>query len=120
MWIISKYMKKQKLFFCYELNDERAFTVDYFIEEIKEQQLSELTLFEIVRETKIEYFFCKAIREVCSKPPEGDPCGKGCCNYKPRNGKSGICKHWGYCYTSGKEYKLTADGKLKAVKAERN
>lgn len=37
-------MKKQKLFFCYELNDERAFTVDYFIEEIKEQQLSELTL----------------------------------------------------------------------------
>lgn len=26
------------------------------------------------------------------------PCGKGCSAYDPRNGKSGICKHWRHVY----------------------
>ena len=108
-------MSKPKYYFCYQINDERAFTIDYFIDEMKEQELKELTLFSAVRETNTPYFFCKAIGEVSSKPPEGEPCGKICCDYKPRNGKSGICKNLGFCYTKGKEYILTIDGKLKPV-----
>jgi hypothetical protein len=113
-------MKKQKMYFCDEIDEERAYTIDYFIEEMKDQQLTELKVYEAVRETKTEYFYCKSVMEVCSKSPEGEQCGKECCDYKPRNGKSGICKHWGFCYTSGKAYKLTVDGKLSLIKAERN
>lgn len=29
-------MNKQKLFFCDEINEERAFTIGYFIEEMKD------------------------------------------------------------------------------------
>ena len=105
-------MANKKMYFCDEIDEERAYSIDYFIEEMKEQQLTELTVYEAVRETKTEYFYCKAVREVCSKPPEGEPCGKECCDYIPRNGKSGICKHWGFCYTSGTAFTLTINGKL--------
>ncbi len=53
-----------------------------------------------------------AVQEVYLKPPEGEPCGKECGDYEPRNGKSGCCRFRGYCYEAGPEFKLSIDGKL--------
>ena len=103
----------KKFYFCEAINEELCFTKDYFIEEMKDRDLKELEVCEAVRELKSDYFYCKGIGEVCVKPPEGEPCGKSCDLYDPRNGKSGLCKEWRHCRTYGKEFVLTVDGKLK-------
>jgi hypothetical protein len=33
-------------------------------------------------------------------------CGRPCSNYKPRNGESGICRHYGRVYEPGKLVKF--------------
>jgi hypothetical protein len=109
-----KDMKKQKLYFG-NFDKERAYTLDYIINEMKERGLTECEVSEAIRETKTDYFFCKASQEVCVKPPDGEPCGKGCCDYLPRNGRSGCCRYRGYCYVPGAEFKLSIDGKLTVI-----
>jgi len=104
-------MKKQKLYFS-DFDEERAYTLDYIIDEMKERELVECEVAVATRDTDKSYFFCRAVQEVCVKPPEGEPCGKECCDYEPRNGKSGCCKFRGFCYEPGKSFKLSIDGKL--------
>lgn len=109
--INNLYMKKQKLYFS-DFDEERAYTLDYIIDEMKERELTECEVSIATRDTDKSYFFCRAVQEVCVKPPEGEPCGKECCDYEPRNGKSGCCKFRGYCYEPGKKFKLSIDGNL--------
>jgi hypothetical protein len=97
-------MKKQKLYFS-DFDEERAHTLDYIIDEMKERG----EVYAAVRDTDKSHFFCRAVQKVCVKPPEGEPCGKECCDYKPRNGKSGCCKFRGFCYEPGEEFKLSID-----------
>jgi hypothetical protein len=54
---------------------------------------------------KIQYcdqMFCRYNYEVGEK----GECGKKCETYEPRNGKSGICKHYGYLYVPFKKVKI--------------
>lgn len=73
---------------CYQL--------EYWREYMKENNLSEIELFEAKRETGSGYFFCKEFLEI-GEVSEGG-CGKTCEKYKPNNGKNGRCKHYGYTY----------------------
>jgi hypothetical protein len=104
-----------KKYYFSDLDEEMAYTKEYLINEMKERNLTELNVSLAEREIGVDYFFCKAVGEVGSKPPEGEPCGKECENYEPRNGKSGCCRHWGFCYEPGKEFVLNINGKLKEV-----
>jgi hypothetical protein len=69
------------------------------VEHMKDNGLTELTVNEAVK-IKVEgYMFCQLYGM-----GESGYCGKRWCkDYQPRNGKSGICKHQGSLYESGKE-----------------
>jgi hypothetical protein len=105
-------MKKQKLYFS-DFDDETAYTLDYIVDEMTDNELDECKVSLAIRETKTDYFYCKAVQEVYMKPPDGEPCGKECLDYEPRNGKNGCCKHRGFCYEpSEQKYILKLNGKL--------
>ena len=53
-----------------------------------------MVLKEAKRMTGIECFYCTKYFEVGEK----GNCGKQCDGYKPNNGVSGRCKHYGFCY----------------------
>lgn len=106
-------MKKEKFYFS-ELEEENAYSIEYLLEEMKEQELTEIDVSLSVRDLKSDYFYCKELNEVCDKPPDGEPCGKLCSDYLPRNGKSGCCKHYGFVYIPGKDFILNINGKLTA------
>lgn len=65
---------------------------------MKDLEISEMRVFEAVQ-VKDNAFFCKQESAIGEK----GECGKGCINYIPRNGKSGICKYHGGLYEAGKE-----------------
>jgi hypothetical protein len=73
--------------FCYEL--------PYWYQYMQDNGILKLDVCEARVERGAGYFFCL---EVCECGEIGN-CGKLNCDfYKPRNGKSGICKNYGYCY----------------------
>ena len=57
-------------------------------------------LFLAVPDKDKEYFFCRAVEEVGTSDT---PCGKECSDYDPKNGRTGMCRHKGFCYTSSGE-----------------
>lgn len=63
---------------------------------MEETGISEMDLWLAERVTNSPYFYCQHYGEVGERS-EGS-CGKICKGYKPRNGKSGICKNYGYTY----------------------
>lgn len=73
---------------CYTLQSQ----IDYMIE----NSLTEMDLWLAEREVNAPYFYCKHFQE-CGDKAEGT-CGKLCDAYNPRNGKSGVCQHYGYTY----------------------
>jgi hypothetical protein len=80
---------------------------------MKERGLSEIIVSEAIRELKTEYFFCKAVGGIGIKGEDYESCGKECRTYKPRNGKSGCCKHRGFCYTpAAQKFILKSNGRL--------
>lgn len=74
--------------------DEFCYTKASIIEQMKNEGITKLTVIEAQR-TDVDYFFCKEFDTVGER---GEGCGKECEAYIPRNGKSGICKHWRHCY----------------------
>lgn len=86
----------KKLYFA-TLDSEMCHTLDYHLDDAKENGLSEIELYEAIPDNDKEYFFCRAVGECAVK---GD-CGKHCEEYDPRNGKFGICRYKGKCYTPG-------------------
>jgi hypothetical protein len=107
-------MKKQKFYFS-SFDEERAYTLDSIINEMNYAGLTEQKVFLAIKNTDKDFFYCKAFQEVFIKPPEGEPCGKECPDYEPRNGKSGCCKSRADCYEHGPEFKLSIDGKLTPI-----
>jgi len=105
-------MKKDKLYFSEEINEEMAYTKSYLIDEMRDRELTEIKVSEAIRELKTDYYYCKAIGEVGMRGKDYEPCGKECDLYEPRNGKSGCCRHRGFCYEPGKEFILKIDGRL--------
>jgi len=106
-------MNKEKLYFSEIINEEKAYTKSYLIDEMKERELFGIIVSEAVRLSNIDHFFCKYFGLVIMK--EDEPCGKECAYYEPRNGKRGCCKNRGFCYEPGKEFILKVDGKIKNI-----
>ena len=84
-----------KLYFS-EHQDESCFTKDYHLQYMKDNHIEEMKVFEAKAEIGSDMFYCKEVMEVGDKSAGG--CGKMCEHYKPRNGKSGRCKHSGHVY----------------------
>ena len=83
-----------KLYFR-NLDDERCYDLQAHEDYMRENELIELVLYEAKRETGVDYFYCRMFEEV----GERGVCGfYNCAKYKANNGKSGRCKHYGYCY----------------------
>jgi hypothetical protein len=82
-------------FYFREDIDECCFTKKQIIEDMKEECISELKIFEAMRVTGESYFWCSINQEVGEK---GEGCGRLCKQYKPRNGKNGRCRYSSYCY----------------------
>ena len=87
-------------------DEENCFTLEVHKQQMKENEETERTVFKAVKSDVKDWFYCKAIGEVSVKAPEGEPCGKECELYEPRNGKSGCCKSFATLYTSSDESKV--------------
>ena len=91
-------------------NEDEGFCygISYFKELMKEEDISEMELYEGVREIGQDHFFCNHFQEVGIKD-EGQ-CGRICEGYSPRNGKNGRCKHSKNTYFPGQKYRLLKTG----------
>jgi hypothetical protein len=76
--------------------DADCYALQSHVEHMKENHITEMTLWLAEKETDAPYFFCKHFLEIGEKSEGG--CGNLCTEYKPKNGKSGVCKHYGYTY----------------------
>jgi hypothetical protein len=83
-----------KLYF--EKDGERCYPLSYFKELMKDKYYNKFVLYEAKRITKSDFFYCKWYEETGEK--DFYSCGKYCGEYKPNNGVSGRCKHYGYTY----------------------
>jgi len=99
-----------KLYFQ-DSDSEMCYSLDYFIDLMIFENWEEMELHEAIREVGTYYFWCK-IYGAAEK--DGMTCDNHCKHYKPRNGKSGICKEWAYCYTRGNKITLTKKGIIKS------
>lgn len=100
-----------KQVFFNESYSENFHVLDYFKEKLIEYSLESIILYKGEIEYRTNYFYCSEHGEVGLKGEGG--CGISCKFYKPRNGQSGRCRSNENCYTPGKRYILTKDGKLK-------
>ena len=106
--------KNEKLYFSDEISDEKCYSKSYLIDEMKERELLKIDVTLAIRELKSYYFYCRLNFEVMGKNDEC--CGKFCEDYRPRNGKSGCCKFWGFVYTpTNKKFILDINGKLTSL-----
>ena len=87
-------------YYFLELDEERCYNLEYTKDLIKGQNLKEKEVYEAkLVKTDDEYMYCKIAGDV----GERGYCGKQCLDYKPRNGKWGICKHQGNLYECGEK-----------------
>jgi hypothetical protein len=84
-----------KFYFREDNEEDGAYLKKQIIEDMKEEGIAELKIFEAQRMTGIGYFYCTELMEVAEV---GEGCGKFCKDYKPRNGKNGRCRFSGFCY----------------------
>lgn len=75
--------------FCYPLEDIKDAM------RFHEREVAVLT--EAKRDVGGDHFFCKEHRECWERIRF--TCGSHCKAYTPRNGRSGICKHWGHTFS---------------------
>jgi len=66
---------------------------------MKNNNLTEMVVNKAEKITLDDMFWCKEYEA----PSEKGECSRFCEGYIPRNGKSGICKHYGFFYTEGEE-----------------
>ena len=92
---------KNKLYFRDE-NSEHPYLLEHHLDDAREDELEEITLFEAVRDTThSEFIFCKFHDKVLEK----ENCGRGCEGYNPSNKRndSGLCLERGKLYTWGEK-----------------
>lgn len=88
------YFQSKESEFCY--------SAEYFQNEMLENSLAEMTVFKAVPEQVPGAFFCQSFGLVS----EIGHCGRACKSYEPKNGKWGICRHFGSLYSPGYEVTL--------------
>ena len=98
MKIINQHSKSKKYYF-YENNDERAENLGTIIDTMSDNGIKEKVVFEAITDKCKDYFYCSYHNE----GGESGMCGKSCDEYKPRNGKNGICKYRMFCAEKGEQ-----------------
>ena len=93
-------------------NDEWSKDIEDILKFMHLNDIEELRVWEGIAITDSQCFSCRAYLAICVKPPEGEPCGRSCEEYEPRNGRWGICKHYGKTYEEGQAYMLHGDGRM--------
>jgi len=83
-------MKREKYYFE-DTDSEICYNENYFIESMLEGE-TEIEVYEAISDRICGVFWCK-IHCFCGDDSR-DTCGRQCKDYKPRNGKSGCCKHY--------------------------
>jgi hypothetical protein len=92
MSLFTKYRKRK---FFMEHDEDYCYPLTSVLQTMKEYEHEEVVVILAEREKNADAFFCK-FHDECGYRGEG--CGKECEGYSPRNGISGICNHYGYCY----------------------
>lgn len=83
--------------YFYELEGEMCYPLDAIKDMIRFDGLKEKEVWSAKRITGESFAWC--IENGCPIERGDGNCGMMVCeDYKPRNGKNGICKHQGYCY----------------------
>lgn len=98
----NKIKSINKKFFFQEHDEDVCVQLKWHIKHMKENYIKEMKVFLAKRETYSDYFFCRHFYEVGEKN-EGS-CGRDCSEYKPKNNKSGACKHLGGMYEQTEDY----------------
>jgi hypothetical protein len=75
-------------------NEEICYPLASHIEEARQEGLNEIKLYHAKKVDDLDYFYCKAYKEV----GEVGQCGRSCAKYTPQNKLSGKCKHRGFLY----------------------
>lgn len=77
----------KKLYFAPSIDDERCYTLDSIVDQMKSYSLSETEIKSAVKDSSLSgYFYCKHYGSV-GESIEG-ACGKHCDGYSPRNGNT--------------------------------
>ena len=85
------------------LDSEHCFSLEDIKDKMRADNIKTQTVYRAeIDKTVPDFFWCGAMGEVGEK----GNCGKQCEDYKPRNGKSGCCKHWGYLYNPNENKEL--------------
>ncbi len=97
-------MKRVKYYFVDQpiddLDDEHCYTKEAILDAMKGTDIKELKVHTAKKDDVPDYFYCRAVQNIAVK----GECGNNqCYDYVPRNGKSGICKHYGFFYEPDKE-----------------
>lgn len=101
--------KKKKVMYFEQDGEEFCYPLEDHIATLEFAENNEIILFEAVRDFGGDGMWCMQEGEVVYRG-END-CGRMCHNYKPRNGKNGICKELTWCFKqTGKKFKLTKNG----------
>jgi hypothetical protein len=82
--------------FFFREDDASCFKLEAHIDYMLFNDIREIDLWLAERDVNAPYFFCRHFGEV-GENSDGS-CGKLCGGYEARNGKSGVCKHYGYTY----------------------
>ena len=94
---------------------ELLYTLEYYANELQETGQEYIDLVAMKAMVGSDYYWCKNSEAMGEKYSSN--CGWFCDNYKPRNGKNGICTHNGPVYEdTEKEYRLYKSGKLEKIK----
>lgn len=96
-------MKKNKLYFSND-NNEACYELEVHIDRAKDEDVSELELYEAVERKDIKNeFWCMELE----KKVDRCDCKKSeCVSYNPINGKNGICSFRGRLYSKGEKLKI--------------
>lgn len=87
-----------KLYF-YGKYSEKPHTKDVIINTMRDHGTTSREVYRAVRSHGSGMFYCK----LADATGEKGSCSNLCDYYKPRNGKSGICKHHRYTYEHGEK-----------------
>ena len=94
--------------FFFREGDAYCYTLKSHLQYMIETHIEEMPVWLAKRETGVSHFFCKHFQEIGEK--SDSDCGRMCEAYKPRNGKNGVCKNYGYTYElTDKSYCLKVD-----------
>lgn len=83
--------------------EDTCTTIKVHKEYMQENGIKEMEVFEAKAEHGTGYFWCSEFQAIGEL---GQGCGKFCINYQPRNGRTGICRHYRLPYEQTDKKKI--------------